>query len=304
MRIFALGAGQAEEPPLTVSLLDDIANRQLENGALCCERYTLDLQPVLHPDRRNSGFRPFIWTAPEWDRHLDGGLFLKLDKVCQDLTGLDRYVTLIIFLMVETGLRVEELCAARWDGVSFEKRRMDVPKPRWSEEHQDRTIVLSVRARMYLEELALALKEDDRFDLAAPIIPLKVPDIYRVMNKVVNWAQVELGEPLWEALHTEAEARMKEARLTRTERDIMLGSALRVLAGSQTELASIQDKLDWQLLDGRTYEEAKNSIPMMSAESVIWCRKYFAKIGALRIPEASPDIIRHFPNVCLRILIP
>ena len=65
---------------------------------------------------------------------------------------------------------------------------------------------------------------------------------------------------------------------------------------------SIQNKLDWHFLDGRTYEEAKDSIPVMSAASIIWTRKFFAERGLLTIEDASPTVIRHFPNVVLRIL--
>jgi integrase len=42
------------------------------------------------------------------------------------LTGLDRYIPLVIFLMVETGLRIEELCTVKWEQVSLDKRRMEV----------------------------------------------------------------------------------------------------------------------------------------------------------------------------------
>ena len=147
-----------------LSCEEDITDSQLENGALDCGRFTLCSQPRSLEGRRLSRPASFVWTPPEPNRHLDGGLFLKLDEVCRQLTGIDRYVPLIIFLMAETGLRIEELCAVKWEGISLDKRRMDVPKPRWPEEHEARTIVLSVRVRWYLEQVALALKEDDRFD--------------------------------------------------------------------------------------------------------------------------------------------
>jgi hypothetical protein len=119
---------------------------------------------------------------------------------------------------------------------------------------------------------------------------------------VVNLAQVDIGEALFDALHFDAEARFKEAGLTKTERDIMLGSALRILPGSQADLASIQDKLDWHLLDGQTYEEARDNLPVIPADQIISVREMIAKWGALEIPEASQTVTRHFPNVVLRIL--
>ena len=107
---------------------------------------------------------------------------------------------------------------------------------------------------------------------------------------------MDLREALFDALHSEAEARFKEARLTKTERDIMLGSALRILPGSQADLASIQNKLDWDFLDGKTYEEAKNNLPVIPADQIISVREMMAKWGVLEIPKASPTVIRHFPN--------
>jgi hypothetical protein len=285
-----------------LSCEEDITDSQLENGALDCGRFTLPFQPSSLESRRLSRPEPFVWTPRERNRHLDGGLFLKLDEVCRQLTGLDRYVPLIIFLMAETGLRIEELCAVKWEGVSLDKRRMDVLKPRWPEEHEARTIVLSVRVRWYLEQVALALKEDDRFDPLANIIPMDVPAARRALQDVGRRAQVMLGEPLFDALRSDAKARFKEAGLTKAEQDIMLGSALRILPGSQEDLISIQSKLDWHFLDGRTYEEAKDSIPVMSAASIIRTRKFFAERGLLKIEDASPTVIRHFPNVVLRIL--
>jgi hypothetical protein len=281
---------------------DDITNRQLENGAIYCGRFTRIFGALLRDDRRIPEEGPFVWTSPDRDRYLDGGLFLKLDEACRQLTSLDRYVPLVIFLMVETGLRIEELCAVKWEHVSLEKRRMDVPKPRWPKEHEARTIVLSVRVRMYLEEVVAALKADDSFDPSAAVIPFAPAAIRRAFERVVNLAQVDIGEALFDALHFDAEARFKEAGLTKTERDIMLGSALRILPGSQADLASIQDKLDWHLLDGQTYEEARDNLPVIPADQIISVREMIAKWGALEIPEASQTVTRHFPNVVLRIL--
>jgi hypothetical protein len=284
------------------SLEEDITDRQLENGAIYCGRFTPVFERSLRDDRYIPEEDLFVWTPPEWDRHLDGGLFLKLDLACRQLTGLDRYIPLVIFLMVETGLRIEELCAVRWEYVSLDKRRMDVPKPRWPEEHEARTIVLSVRVRMYLEELVAALKADGRFDPSLAVVPIAPAAIRRAFERVVSLAQVEIGEVLFDALHSDAEARFKEARLTKTERDIMLGSALRILPGSQADLVSIQNKLDWRFLDGKTYEEAKNNLPIIPADQIISVREMMAEWGILEIPEASPTVIRHFPNVVLRIL--
>jgi Phage integrase family len=284
------------------SLLDDITDRRLENGARYCDRFTLAFQPSLRDDRRIPEQDLFVWTPPERDRHLDGDLFLKLDQACCQLTDLDRYVPLVIFLMVETGLRIEELSGVKWEHVSLDKRRMDVPKPRWPEEHEARTIVLSVRVRMYLEEVVAALKADSRFDPSAAVIPLAPAAIRKAFERVVNLAQVDIGEALFDALHSDAEARFKEARLTKTECDIMLGSALRILPGSQADLASIQDKLDWHFLDGQTYEHVKGNLPIIPADQIISAREMMAKWGVLEIPEASPTVIRHFSNVVLRIL--
>ncbi len=285
-----------------VSLDDDVTNRQLENGAIYCGRFTPVAHSSFRNDKRIIHESPLIWTPPVRDRHLDGGLFLKLDEACRQLTGLDRYVPLIIFLMVETGLRIEELCTVKWQDIALEKRRMDVPKPRWTEDHEARTIVLSVRVGQYLGEVAAALKADHRFDPLAFLIPMRAPDIRRALEGVAHRAQVALGMALFYALHFEAESRFKEAGLTKTERDIMLGSALRILPGSQEDLVSIQDKLDRHLLDGRTYEEAKNSIPLIPAGQIIYVREFLAKRGLLEIEEASPTVIRHFPRVTLRIL--
>ena len=294
--------GFAEQAPVRFSLEDDITDRQLENGVIFCGRFTLVFEPSLRDDRYIPGEDLFVWTPPERDRYLDGELFLKLDQACRQLTGLDRYIPLVIFLMVETGLRLEELCAVKWEHVSLDKRRMDVPKPRWPEEHEARTVVLSVRVRMYLEEVVAALKADDRFDPSSAVIPIAPAAIRRAFERVINLAQVDIREALFDALHSEAEARFKEARLTKTERDIMRGSALRILPGSQADLASIQNKLDWHFLDGKTYEEAKNDLPIIPADQIISAREMMAKWGVLEIHEASPTVIRHFPNVVLRIL--
>jgi integrase len=241
--------------------------------------------------------------APAWDRHLDPGLFLKLDEACRKLTGLDRYyVPLAVFLMVEAGLAIEDLCALRWEGVSLDTRRMDVPKPLWPGGHEARTIVLSARARMYLEDAALALKEDDRFDPFDAVIPMTPFSLHRAFEDIVRLAEIELGELLYQALRTEAEARFIEAGLTRIERRIMLGTAIRILPGTQLDLISIQDKLDRHLFDGRTFNEAKDFIPVLPGESIVDCRKQLAECGLLKIESASPTVIRHFPNIALSIL--
>jgi hypothetical protein len=284
-----------------ISFDDDVTNRQLENGAIDCGRFTPVFQPAFRGDYYISKKDPFTWTPPERDRHLDGGLFLKLDQACRQLTGLDRYVPLVIFLLVETGLRIEELCAVTWEHVSLDKRRLEVPKPGWPEKHEARTIVLSVRVRMYLEELVAALKADDRFDSTSAVIPIAPATIRRAFERVVHLAQVNIAEALFDALHSEADARFKEAGLTKTERDIMLGSALRILPGSQADLVSIQNKLDWNFLDGKTYEEAKDDLPIVPADEIIRSREMMAEWGALEIPEASPTVIRHFPNMVLRV---
>jgi hypothetical protein len=96
--------------------------------------------------------------------------------------------------------------------------------------------------------------------------------------------------------------RFDEAGLTKAEKDVMLGSALRILPGSHYDLISIQDKLDRHLLDGRTYEEAKDGIPLIPADQIIRAREMMAEWGILKIEEASPTVIRHFPNVVLRVL--
>jgi Phage integrase family len=285
-----------------ISFEEDITDRQLENGAIYCGRFTPVFERSLRDDRYVPRQDLLVWTPPERDRHLHGGLFLKLDQACGQLIGLDRYIPLVIFLMVETGLRIEELCTVKWEHGSLDKRRMDIPKPGWPEEHEARTIVLSVRVRMYLEEVVAALKEDDRFDRSSAVIPIARAAIRRAFERVINLAEVDIGEPLFDALHSDAEARFKEARLTKTERDGMLGSALRILPGSQADLASIQNKLDWHFLDGKAYEEAKNNLPIIPADQIISVRKMMAEWGVLEIPEASPTVIRHFPNVVLRIL--
>jgi hypothetical protein len=300
--ILGVALGCAEEAPVRFSLEDDITDRQLENGALYCGRYTLDFQPGVRNERRLSKEIPFVWTPPARDRYLDDGLFLKLDEACRHFTGLDRYIPLIIFLIVETGLRIEELCAVTWQHVSLDKRRMDIPKPRWPREHEARTIVLSVRVRMYLEELMAALKADDRFNPSSAVIPVAPAAIRKAFERVVHLAQVDIGETLFDALRSDAEARFKEARLTKTERDIMLGAALRILPGSQRDLDSIEMKLDWNFLDGKIYEEVKDNLPIIPANEIISVREMMAKWGMLEIPEAGPTVIRHFPNVVLRIL--
>ena len=57
-------------------------------------------------------------------------------------------------------------------------------------------------------------------------------------------------------------------------------------------------------LCGRTFEEAKGSIPLVPADQIIYVRKLMAKRGYIGIEEASPTVIRYFPNVVLDILIP
>jgi Phage integrase family len=285
-----------------VSLLDDITNRQQENGAIYCDRFTLAFEHSFCDDRYLPPRTQFAWRPTRRNRHLDAGLFFKLDQACSQLTGLDRYIPVVIFLVVETGLRLEELCSVKWEDVSLDKRRLDVPKPHWPKDHEARTIVLSVRVRMYLEELAAALKADDRFDPSSALIPIAPTAIREAFERVVSLAQVEIGESLFDALHSDAEARFKEARLTKIEREIMLGSAPRILPGSQEDLVSIQKKLDWNFLDGKTYEEAKDNLPIIPADQIISLRKLMASWGTLEIPEASPAVIRHFPNVVLRIL--
>ena len=114
---------------MRVSLQDDITDRQLENGATYCGRLT----PVFERSLCDGDYIPpndlLIPTPSGRHRHLDGSLFLKLDQACAQLIGLDRYIQLVIFLVVETGLRIEELCAVKWEDVSLDKRRMDLPKP-------------------------------------------------------------------------------------------------------------------------------------------------------------------------------
>ncbi len=261
-----------------VSQHTDITDRQYENGARFPDGFTPDFHPSFLDDRRIPEKDLFIWTPPVWDRHLDGGLFVKLDQACRQLTGFDRYIPLVIFLMVETGLRIEDLCAVkarakcvlrsiRLTYISSKLRH----QPRWPEEHEARTIVLSVRVRMYLEEVVAALKADNRFDPSLAIIPIAPVGIRTAFERVVKLAEVDIGEPLSDALHSDAEARFKEAGLTKTERDIMqIGfNKNRILPGSQADLASIQNKLDWYFLDGKTYEEAKHNLPIIPAEQII-----------------------------------
>jgi hypothetical protein len=58
------------------------------------------------------------------------------------------------------------------------------------------------------------------------------------------------------------------------------------------------------LLDGRTFEEAKNSIPLIAPDQIIRAREMMAEWGVLEIEEASPTVIRHFPYVVLDNLAP
>ena len=286
-----------------ISLEDDITDRQLENGARYCGRFTPDFLPNLRDNRRFSREDFFVWTPPERNRYLDANVFRKLNEACRQLTGLDGYyVPLVIFLAVETGLRLEELCAVKWKDVSLDIRRMEIAKPRWSDWDETRTIVLSVRVRWYLECVALALQKDDRFDPLYLVIPMGPSAVHKALKDVANRAQIQIDGLMFDALRQEAAARFSEARLTKAEKDVMLGSALRILPGSQSELASIQDKLDWHLLDGRTYDDAKDNIPLMSAHEIVNCREWMAERGLHKIEDPSPTVIRHFPNVVLNIL--
>lgn len=235
-----------------------------------------------------------LWSPPERNRHLDAGIFQNLDEACKQLTGLaGYYVPLVIFLAVEAGLRLEELCTLKWQDVALDRRRMDVAKPRWPEEHEARTIVLSVRLRWNLECVALALQKDDRYNPADPVIPLTAAFVHKALR--------DLGLSFAD-LHRDAEMRFDEAGLTKFEKNLMLGSALRILPGSHSDLESIQDKLDRHLLDGKTYEEAKDNIPLIPPAQIIGVREMMAEWGIVHIEEASPTVIRHFPNVVLRVL--
>ena len=121
------------------SLAEAIEERQLENRARDAGRYTLVFPPMFRNSRRPSERE--AWSPPERKRHLDASIFLKLDEACERLTGLaGYYVPLVIFLAVETGLRLDELCALKWQDVSLSERRIEVAKPRWPEEHEARTI--------------------------------------------------------------------------------------------------------------------------------------------------------------------
>jgi hypothetical protein len=285
------------------SLAEAIEERQLENRARDAGRYTFVFPPKFPNSRRPSKCEALLWSPPERKRHLDASIFLKLDEACERLTGIaGYYVPLVIFLAVETGLRLNELCALKWQDVSLSGRRMEVAKPRWPEEHEARTIVLSVRVRWNLECAALALQKDDRYDPLAPIIPMATTAVHRALREIENHAQIQIAELFFDAFHREAETRFDEAGLTKAEKNVMLGSALRILPGSQTDLVSIQHKLDRHLLDGRTYEEAKDSIPLIPASEIISTREMMAEWGVLKIEEASPTVIRHFPNVVLRVL--
>lgn len=280
-----------------------IEERQLENRARDAGRYTLVFPPMYPNARLPSERELFLWSPPERKRYLDANVFLRLDEACDQLSGLESYyVPLVIFLAVETGLRLEELCALKWQDVSLDKRRLEVAKPRWQQEHEARTVVLSVRARWNLECVAVALRKDDRYDPLAPVIPMTTTAVHKALRVVENHAQIKIAELFFDALHRDAEMRFDEAGLTKAEKDVMLGSALRILPGSQTDLASIQDKLDRHLLDGRTYEEAKDGIPLIPASQIISVREMMAEWGILKIEEASPTVIRHFPNVVLRVL--
>jgi integrase len=208
------------------SYVENIEQRWLESGALYAGRYTPILQFSARDDAWIVDDNLPRWFPRERNRYLDAGIFPKLNEACCQLTGFDGYyVPLIIFLAVETGLRVQELCGLKWGDVSLDKRRMEVAKPRWPEEHEARTVVLSVRVRWYLERVALALQKDDRFDPLNPVIPMTAPAVHKALKDVANRAQVQIDGLLFDALHREAEARFDEAGLTKAEKDVMLGSA-------------------------------------------------------------------------------
>ena len=89
-------------------------------------------------------------------RRLEPGELEKLDDACKQCRGLNRcYVSLAMYLAIETGMQLQEIFNLRWSDVEVETRKINIRKSKT--DHitgvQGRTIVLPVMAELFLNQL-------------------------------------------------------------------------------------------------------------------------------------------------------
>jgi integrase len=192
-------------------------------------------------------------------RRLKDGELQKLEDVCRNCRGLNRYyVPLAIYLAVETGMRLQEMFNLTWQDVDIKKRRIEIRKSKT--DHltgvEGRTIVLTLGAQSYLSSLRWSLRANRRFQNTDRIFPMTKGAFQQSWKDVLKRAGIT--DLTFHDLRREAGSRFDEAGLTKAEHNLQMGHMSRDMTSLyiHADLKSIQDKLDRYVLDGMTFDEA------------------------------------------------
>lgn len=191
-------------------------------------------------------------------RRLKEGEENKLWEACKGCLGLNRYyVPLAIALAIHTGMRQQEIFNLRWEDVDLNKRRIEIRKSKTDHlnEHAGRTIVMTMRAGYFLNQLAMALSGERRLVPTDRIFPMTGGAFKQ------SWADARkragIKDLMFQDLRHEAASRFDEADLSNSQHKLMMGHKSKDISGRyiHAELKKIQDKLDRYDLDGKTFEE-------------------------------------------------
>ena len=279
-----------------VSLSDDIEDRHNEHGLT---RFGF---PRTNSYPKNSAplEDTIFWTGGVGCHVFDRDIFEKLQEACKLCSGLDRYyLPLAIYLATRTGMSLEEMCAVTWQDIDLEKRCIEIPMCQMDlRERAGRLVVLPFMTAWYLRRVALSLQSDNRFDRVDRLFPMASRQLENAWTFVAERAGI--GQLSFDDLRREASVTFSEAGLSKLQHDLILGySGDKVLPISYADVETIRDRLDWCVLNGLTYEEAKENIPLVPPEEILSSRKWLVIEGLLVTEVSAPDVIPHFPNIIL-----
>ena len=194
-------------------------------------------------------------------RRLQPGELEKLEQHSKKCRGLNRYyVSLAIYLAIETGMRLQEIFNLTWRDIDFDRRRIEIRKSKTDHisEYAGRTIFLSFMAGMFLLQLAVALGRTRRETHA--IFPMTKEAFKQSWADVVKRA--DIPGLTFHDLRREAGSQFDEAGLTKREHDLMMGHAGKDMASLyiHADLKRIGDKLDRHFLKGKTADEVQQEV--------------------------------------------
>jgi integrase len=194
-------------------------------------------------------------------RRLEGDELERLQDATKLCRGLNReYVSLAIYLAIETGMRLQEIFNLKWRDINIVDRRITIRKSKTDHitEYEGRIIVMTFLAYTFFTVLALKLEHQFKHDDL--IFPMTREAFKQSWADVVKRATIH--DLHFHDLRREAGSRFDEAGLTKAEHDLMMGHANRDMTGLyiNSHLKIIQEKLDRHWFKGHTFEEVIDQI--------------------------------------------